>query len=608
LIDDNQVAGPEDLGDGQVHRLSLRIDPAFYADRAITVAIHADGIDGAVVSEVNLQDIDYRYADTGGGADPQYPEDKEFGWLDGSAVTSWGTLPYQSVRVDQTDADVNYRFDNLDPGKSYNLHFTFWQPSGTGRVQKVQIDGIDTSLVVNTDDYLKHQEKLAVPLNTYSTDGSIVVSIVRINALAGAMVNEIALEEETITSNAGCEVQETPYFTEAYGAVLIQDAAAPVGSVVQAVSPRGDTVGCFTVNSAGDYGFMRIYGEDSSASPIIPGMRAGEIVSFRVNGAPAIASPTLYWGDDHASHNIDLNAGNLSGHSILLQPGWNLVSFNVEPPVSSVSSVLQSVNGRFDRVLGETGVYSPSLSDPFNTLKEMHFATGYYIRVNDTVSVNLLVQGIEQLCSAPKELHAGWNWIGAPCSVIPTATALESVDGYYQRVLSLNKTYDPALPQYSTLQELTSGEGYLIYITEPVTLVYPDEEVQNGEIDLSRADPCGHVSPTPFTTIIYGQININGNAAPPGTILEVLTPRGEIAGCGVTNQDGLLPFTQVYGADVDGNIGGFFEGEALALRINGKDILDSPDFLWQDDRDNHWIEVNAKIEFDYIIYLPIMSR
>ncbi len=192
--------------------------------------------------------------------------------------------------------------------------------------------------------------------------------------------------------------------------------------------------------------------------------------------------------------------------------------------------------------------------------------------------------------------------------MIPTATALESIDGYYQRVLSLNKTYDPALPQYSTWQELTPGEGYLIYITEPVTLVFPDETVQNGEIDLSRTDPCGHVSPTPFTTIIYGQININGNAAPPGTILEVVTPRGKIAGCEITIDNGLLPFTQVDGADVDGKIGGFFEGEALALRINGKDIPDTPDFLWQDDKDSHWIEVNAEIEFNYTIYLPIMSR
>ncbi len=607
-VDDYQVSEAQDLGDGQVHRLSIRLDPALYSDRTISVSIKAAGIDGAVVSAVNLHDIDYRYADAGGGNDPEYSVEGDYGWMDGSPLTTWGTLPYQSVRVDQSDNEVRYKFDNLDPTKRYNVHFTFWQPSGTARIQKVQIDGLDTSLTVNTGDYLKHQESVGVLSNAYATDGEIVVSVVRTNATTGAMVNEIALEEETISANVGCVVQETPYFSETYGSVLINDVVAPPGSVVQAVSPRGDTVGCFTVSNEGLYGFMRIYGEDTSAEPDIPGMRAGEIVSFRVNGAPAIASPTFYWNDDHVAHNIDLNAGNLNGQSILLQPGWNLISFKVEPPVALISSVLQSINGRYDRVLGETGIYSPSLPDTFNTLKELHSAAGYYLRVNDTTSVNLLVEGLDQPCSAPKELHAGWNWIGAPCEVTPTATALQSIDGYYQRILSLNKTYDPALPEFSTLDNLTPGEGYLIYITEPVTLIYPEVTGQGGENTATRSDPCGHVSPTPFTTIIYGQVNINDNPAPSGVIVEVLTPRGEIAGCGVSIDGGLLPLTQVYGTDEGGGIGGFIEGEELALRVNGIDIAENSGIFWQDDKNAHWIEVNAEIELNNIIYLPILMH
>ena len=53
LVDGNQISEVEDLGDGQVHRLS-RFYPALYADRNILVEIQAEGIDGAVVSEVNL--------------------------------------------------------------------------------------------------------------------------------------------------------------------------------------------------------------------------------------------------------------------------------------------------------------------------------------------------------------------------------------------------------------------------------------------------------------------------------------------------------------------------------------------------------------------------
>lgn len=605
LVDDNQIAGPEDLGDGQVHRLSLRLDPAFYVDRSVTIAIQADGIDGAVVSEVNLHDIDYRYADAGGGDDSQYPGDEAFGWIDGDAITTWGILPYQSVRVDQIDSELRYKYDNLDPEKRYNVHFTFWQPEGTGRVLKVQVDGLDTGLTVNTGDYLRHQEKISIPVNAYSTDGSVVISLVRTNATTGAMVNEIALEEETVSTNVGCIALETPYFSETYGSVLIEDLNAPVGSVIQALNPRGDTVGCFTVASEGNYGFMRIYGEDTSETPIIPGMRAGEMVEYRVNGAPAIATPLFYWSDDHAAHNINLNAGNITGQSILLNTGWNLVSFNVEPPTPLVSTVLNSIHDRYSRVLGENGIYVPTLPDEFNTLRELHTANGYYIRITGTTSVSLLVEGLAQDCSTPKQLHAGWNWIGAPCAITPTAEALQSITGYYQRVLSLNKTYDPALPQYSTLTHLKPGEGYLIYITEPVTLVYPDLLFNIGdEIPLSD-EPCQGLFATPNSTLVYGQILFSGNPSPQGTIVEFLTPGGEVAGCGRITVDGLLPLTQVYGKTNEGDETGFVEGEPITIRIKGIDMVEELDILWTDDKAPHEVIANFTV---FSTYIPIIRR
>lgn len=605
FVDDNQIAGPEDLGDSQVHHLSLRLDPAFYVDRSVTIAIKADGIDGAVVSEVNLHDIDYRYADAGGGDDPQYPGDEAFGWIDGDAITTWGVLPYQSVRVDQIDSEVRYQYDNLDPEKRYNVHFTFWQPEGTGRVLKVQVDGVDTGLTVNTGDYLRHQEKIAIPVNAYSTDGSVVISIVRTNATTGAMVNEIALEEETVTAKTGCVALETPYFSETYGSVMIENLNAPLGSVIQALNPRGDTVGCFTVTSEGSYGFMRIYGEDTSETPIIPGMRAGEMVEYRVNGAPAVSSPLFYWSDDHAAHNINLNAGNITGQSILLNTGWNLVSFNVEPPTPLVSTVLTSIQGRYSRVLGEYGIYVPTLPNEFNTLRELHTTNGYYIRVTGTTSVSLLVEGLAQDCSTPKQLHAGWNWIGAPCAITPTAEALQSISGYYQRVLSLNKTYDPALPQYSTLTHLKPGEGYLIYITEPVTLVYPDPLFNIGDENPLSDDLCQGLLATPNSTLVYGQILFSGSPAPQGTVVEFLTPGGEVAGCGRISEDGLLPLTQVYGKTDEGEEPGFVEGEPITIRIKGIEMIEELDILWTDDKVPHEVIANFTV---FSTYIPIIRR
>ncbi len=111
------------------------------------------------------------------------------------------------------------------------------------------------------------------------------------------------------STSDGCpSVPNTPYFTIAYGTVMVDGTNAPVGTIVEAVSPRGDVVGCFEVNTAGYYGAMYIYGEDTSADPPIPGMRDGEEITFYVNGVEATASPMLVWHDDHEVHEVNLTA------------------------------------------------------------------------------------------------------------------------------------------------------------------------------------------------------------------------------------------------------------------------------------------------------------
>ncbi len=103
-------------------------------------------------------------------------------------------------------------------------------------------------------------------------------------------------------------VQNTPFFTLAYGAVTLDGVSAPVGTVVEARSPRGDVVGCFEVTTAGNYGMMYVYGEDTTVTPPIPGMRASESVAFYVNGSPATATPTLTWANDKTWHEVNLVA------------------------------------------------------------------------------------------------------------------------------------------------------------------------------------------------------------------------------------------------------------------------------------------------------------
>jgi hypothetical protein len=101
-------------------------------------------------------------------------------------------------------------------------------------------------------------------------------------------------------------VTVTSKFSIAYGDALYNSAAAPPGSIVTAKSPRGDVVGCFVVTTIGKYGAMYIYGEDTSVSPGLPGMRTGEQVAFYVNNTAAVATPVFYWMGDKDLHEIDL--------------------------------------------------------------------------------------------------------------------------------------------------------------------------------------------------------------------------------------------------------------------------------------------------------------
>lgn len=100
----------------------------------------------------------------------------------------------------------------------------------------------------------------------------------------------------------------TQNYTFVYGQVTVGGSPAPAGAVVMAVNPRGDNVGCIVVAEAGQYPLMYVYGEQTVAGNLVPGMRNGETVAFEVDGVSATADPALAWSNDWASHEVDLAA------------------------------------------------------------------------------------------------------------------------------------------------------------------------------------------------------------------------------------------------------------------------------------------------------------
>jgi hypothetical protein len=206
LVDGNLVQEAVDLSDQAVHRLSLLLDPALYADRSIVVAIEEIQGHDATVAQVNLYDVYYRYGDAGGANDPAYPSPTGNGWLDGVTQTTWGTLPYQSRRIDIADAnpdddpdnELRYRFDGLDPSRRYQVHLTFYQGAAGVVDQTVFIDAFNTGPQVVLNGVQQRDVTVDVPVGAYAQDGSIVVRIVRTNSTTNAFVNEISVEQKTM--------------------------------------------------------------------------------------------------------------------------------------------------------------------------------------------------------------------------------------------------------------------------------------------------------------------------------------------------------------------------------------------------------------------------
>ncbi len=292
--------------------------------------------------------------------------------------------------------------------------------------------------------------------------------------------------------------------------------------------------------------------------------------------------------------------------SIPVAAGWNLNSFAVTPADLATTTVLQSIAGTYAWIQGDGTFFDPALGPEYNTLSELRPEAAYYIYTTAEEEVALV--GTRIPVTTPIALQAGWNWIGyLPDTALPVEQALQSIAGKYQRILSITDSYESLLPENSYLTVLEPGQGYLIHMTEPATLVYPEVSAANAAAP-TQASPLSrcNVAPTPLLTLVYGDVSINGQPAPVGARIEAMSSGGTIAGCFVVQKTGQFGLMHVYGGwdPTQSDETTSKEGEEILWRVNSVAAQSDVSLLWQSDLSPHRLNLATTMK---PLYLPLIG-
>jgi len=161
------------------------------------------------LSTTNTVGWDALMVDAGAAGDTTYNPTQGYGWLTQNAtiVNSCGSAPEQTYRQASSVDNLDYRFDNLLPGRFYHLDLTFAVCSGQ-RWVNVFVDGTQVG-ETSGEPFLLSPPQSLQPINVTTTpqtasillnpsayaDGTVTLSIQRAQGLNGPVVNIIDLVE-----------------------------------------------------------------------------------------------------------------------------------------------------------------------------------------------------------------------------------------------------------------------------------------------------------------------------------------------------------------------------------------------------------------------------
>ena len=394
--------------------------------------------------------------------------------------------------------------------------------------------------------------------------------------------------------------------------VTVSSTPVQPGDLVTARGEDDDRmVGASYVSTEGHY-MLHVYGDDPLTGEG-EGLDSDEKIRFYINGVRAVPTdpetgdvvePTF--ADMADAVNLNLEA---STFEVELAQGWNKFSIQVRPVDTAIEEVLTSIEGQYEIVRTYDAVADPG--DPARTyvpdmpeesdLTDIDHKHGYWIKMYDGATLEVDGAG-ENIESTPIEMAEGWSFISYllpdPTSVvdtfgIPIGEYLEIVRCYKEGA----KTYIPGLDIYNDLETLEPGMGYLVKTDTAGTFVY-----EGPSFTPTVAAPTvlqSGIHPTPINADFYGDIFIDGEPAPVGTVITAYDPQGVLCSRYTIKKAGRFGFQHVYGDDKTTPIDeGAKRGDVITFYVNGQPAISDEIPIWL--ADGALIEINLRAHAPFI--------
>lgn len=255
--------------------------------------------------------------------------------------------------------------------------------------------------------------------------------------------------------------------------------------------------------------------------------------------------------------------------TVVLNPGWNLISIDVMPEDPSVIALTQSLRlGNLDFIHafqnGQSSIFNPNGLPELNTLHAFEPGYGYWMKLQEKDT--LIVEGIS-LADYPIPASIGLNILAclADTSAHPLNYYQEhSSQGLVDYIVGFdmgNQFYGRNQPSFiNTLTEVRNGFGYWVSVI--------DTSANNRQ-----------VPPQSSTSYMFCQGQIIG--ATKGEHVELVREDGTIYRKIEILQNGLLPYVPLYGqgAQASANSSLLKYGEKLGIRYKQQLLPESIEFL-----------------------------